>query len=104
MKTLFRTENLGCKQAVSSAITWFFDNEPEGIILEDDSPPTLSFFWFCQELLVRFRHDERVWQVCGTAMLDSSFYDSGEDSYIFSRYGVDLLKRAASLKGIARPW
>jgi hypothetical protein len=25
VKTLFRSENLGCKQAVSSAITWFFE-------------------------------------------------------------------------------
>lgn len=44
IKTLFRDENLGCKNAVSSAITWFFQNEEQGIILEDDCLPDLSFF------------------------------------------------------------
>lgn len=87
MKTLLRSENLGCKQAVSSAITWFFDNEPEGIILEDDCLPSQSFFWFCQELLAYFRDDKRVWQICGLATLKPSFYGSADDSYIFSRYG-----------------
>ena len=86
---LFRAENLGCKQAVSSAITWFFDNESEGIILEDDCLPSQNFFWFCKELLSYYRDDERVWQVCGTAILkaDSYSYDKTEGSYIFSRYG-----------------
>jgi hypothetical protein len=48
VKTLFREKNLGCKVAVSSAIDWFFDHEPEGIILEDDCVPHPSFFQFCQ--------------------------------------------------------
>jgi len=34
--TLFREENLGCRIAVSSAITWFFNQVEFGIILEDD--------------------------------------------------------------------
>ena len=33
VKTLFREENIGCKIGVSSAITWFFQNENEGIFL-----------------------------------------------------------------------
>ena len=48
---LYRKENLGCKLAVSSAISWFFDNVEEGIILEDDCLPSKSFFFYCQELL-----------------------------------------------------
>lgn len=36
IKTLFREQNLGCRDAVSSAIDWFFDNEEDGIILEDN--------------------------------------------------------------------
>ena len=36
VKTLFRDKNLGCKKGVSSAITWFFEQEEQGIILEDD--------------------------------------------------------------------
>ncbi len=86
VKTLFRTEHFGCKRAVSGAITWFFDQELEGIILEDDCLPSLTFFWFCEALLARFRDDERVWQICGTAMLKPNSYTHTEDSYIFSRY------------------
>ena len=51
VKTLFQENNLGCKQAVSRAITWFFENEESGIILEDDCLPHPDFFRFCDELL-----------------------------------------------------
>jgi len=47
VKKLFRKKNYGCKYAVSSAIDWFFKNEEEGIILEDDTLPSNSFFEFC---------------------------------------------------------
>src|SRR5699024_847698 len=41
---LFREENIGLRKSVGGAITWFFKNEPYGIILEDDCLPDLSFF------------------------------------------------------------
>ena len=44
LKTLFRDDNLGCKIGVSEGINWFFENEEEGIILEDDVLPLPSFF------------------------------------------------------------
>src|SRR5689334_10050029 len=36
VRRLFREKNLGCGVAVGAAIDWFFEHEPEGIILEDD--------------------------------------------------------------------
>jgi hypothetical protein len=66
VKTLFRNENLGCKDAVSSAIDWFFKNESEGIILEDDCLPSLSFFKFCNTMLEYYRHDYYVSHISGT--------------------------------------
>jgi GR25 family glycosyltransferase involved in LPS biosynthesis len=48
VKTLFREQNFGCGRAVSSAITWFFEQEEQGIILEDDCLPTTSFFPYCE--------------------------------------------------------
>lgn len=65
VKTLFRDENLGCGRAVMQAIDWFFDNEEEGIILEDDCVPTASFFRYCDELLTRYRNDPRVMVISG---------------------------------------
>lgn len=60
VKTLFRAKNLGCKQAISSAIDWFFDNEEEGIILEDDVVPKEEFFKFCEEGLKNWRSNESI--------------------------------------------
>ena len=57
VKTLFREQNHGCKMAVSGAIDWFFANEEKGIILEDDCLPSQSFFWFCEELLYKYKDD-----------------------------------------------
>ena len=62
---LFRDKNLGCKIAVSSAIDWFFENVEEGIILEDDCLPHPTFFRFCQELLEKYRDDERIMHIGG---------------------------------------
>lgn len=82
--TLFREENLGCKFAVSSAIDWFFSHVEEGIILEDDCLPDQSFFPFCQELLERYRDDERIMMISGD---NFQFGRKRDDySYYFSRY------------------
>ena len=39
VRTLFQDRNLGCGLGVSTAITWFFEQEERGIILEDDIVP-----------------------------------------------------------------
>jgi hypothetical protein len=65
LKTLFRDENLGCKIAVSSAITWFFEQVEQGIILEDDCLPDPSFFPYCEELLNRYKDDTRIGHISG---------------------------------------
>ena len=56
VETLFRKKNLGCKKGVSSAISWFFENVEEGIILEDDCMPDISFFRYCEELLQKYKN------------------------------------------------
>jgi hypothetical protein len=86
VKTLFRDENHGCKYAVSSAIDWFFENEEQGIILEDDCLPSQSFFPFCEECLGKYQDDSRVWHVSGTNTLPISFAPFSS-SYNFSYYG-----------------
>lgn len=79
VKTLFREENLGCGKAVSGAITWFFEQEEDGIILEDDCLPDPTFFNYCETLLDYYKDDKRVWHIAGTCHLgtvecDSSYY------------------------------
>jgi hypothetical protein len=84
IKTLFRDKNLGCKDAVSSAISWFFENEEMGIILEDDCLPSQSFFWFCEELLELYKEDMRVWHIGGTNFQNG--IRRGDADYYFSKY------------------
>ncbi|WP_296622948.1 nucleotide-diphospho-sugar transferase [Marivirga sp.] len=83
IKTLFRSDNLGCKLAVSGAIDWFFDNVEQGIILEDDCLPSESFFSFCREMLERYKDEEQIMSICGYNILGSY---ACPDSYIFSKY------------------
>ena len=65
----YSDENLGCKQRVSSGLDWVFDNVEEAIILEDDCLPHPTFFRFCEELLEKYRDDERVMKIDGTNIL-----------------------------------
>jgi hypothetical protein len=84
LKTLFRVENQGCGPAVSNAITWFFEQVEEGIILEDDCLPTLSFFDFCAYALERFRGDTRIGTISGDHFLPPDL--SLGQPYYFSKY------------------
>ncbi len=81
VEKLVRTENLGCRLAVTGAIDWFFSKEEEGIILEDDCWPDPSFLRFATELLERYRNDERVGMVCGNNPFQA--ISSKTDSYNF---------------------
>lgn len=82
VKTLFHSVNLGLKVAIPEALSWFFSQESEGIILEDDCLPSQDFFHFTDELLERFRMDDRVMQISGSCLVKAN----NQASYYFSRY------------------
>jgi len=83
LKTLFQSENLGCKNAPSSGIDWFFENEDQGIILEDDCLPHQDFFIFCEILLNKYATDDRIWVITGDNFQNGQ--QRGDASYYFSR-------------------
>ena len=85
LHTLFRTENRGCGFGPAEAITWFFENVEQGIILEDDVVPHSSFFDYCQQLLNLYKDDERVAMISGINLISPWKFD--EASYIFSYMG-----------------
>ena len=76
--------NLGCKRRVSSGLDWVFDTIEDAIILEDDCLPHSTFFRFCEEMLERYKDDERI------AMISGNNFQFGRKrtdySYYFSRY------------------
>jgi hypothetical protein len=81
--SLYRDENLGCGRGVSDAISWFFEHEEAGIILEDDIRPGASFFPFASELLDRYADDPRVWAISGCNFVPPE-HQEGNASYRFS--------------------
>lgn len=83
--TYFQSENVGCDPSEYIAQKWMFQTEEEGIVLEDDDVPALSFFPFCRELLERYKHDERINMICGmnnTKVCEYTPYD-----YLFTTSG-----------------
>jgi len=84
VKRLYRKNNLGCKVAINEAISWFFKNVDEGIVLEDDCVPDPSFFKFCETMLRRYRYDERIMHIGGSNFLPNDMKES--DGYYFSKY------------------
>ncbi|MCF2146323.1 glycosyltransferase family 2 protein [Desmonostoc muscorum LEGE 12446] len=82
--TNYAEKNLGCGLRPASGISWVFDHVEEAIILEDDCLPDLSFFQFCQELLEKYRYDQRIMHIAGTSSCIKD--DQQPYSYGFSRY------------------
>lgn len=81
----FMERNLGCGRAVSSAVSWFFEHEDRGVILEDDCHPHPSFFPFCSELLEQYRGDDRVMSISGTTFDHPARRVHRDCSYSFIR-------------------
>lgn len=69
LSTDFANENMGCWRRLSSAIDWFFNHITEGIILESDCLPNLSFFPYCAELLERYREKKSIMHISGNNFL-----------------------------------
>jgi GT2 family glycosyltransferase len=84
VKTLFRKTNVGCGYGVSGAISWFFEQEEQGIILEDDCYASPSFFLYCEELLIKYSHHDQIKMIGGNNFQKGN--QRGEGSYYFSHY------------------
>lgn len=76
--------NQGCKYGVYNAINWFFENEEEGIILEDDIVPYQCFYLYCEELLKKYRNDSRIACISGWSYFNSIVPNDYPYSYYFS--------------------
>lgn len=61
--TNYHEKNLGCGRGPYEAISWFFSNVEKGIILEDDVVPHPLFFPYMEDLLERYKDDNRVGMV-----------------------------------------
>jgi hypothetical protein len=84
--TLFQEQNLGCGQGVYTAVNWFFSNEKQGVILEDDCVVSRSFFPYMEELLDRYKNDDRIGMIAGYNDVENEYQI--ENSYCFSKYAA----------------
>lgn len=80
----FADKNLGCGVRPATGINWVFENVEEAIILEDDCIPHPTFFSFCEELLEKYRFDQRVMHISGNNYWSEKY--RRDHSYVFSRY------------------
>jgi hypothetical protein len=86
IETNFSDVNLGQRKRMESGLDWVFETVEEAIILEDDCLPDPSFFGYCEELLGRFRDDDRVFSISGD---DFCFRpEAARTSYTFARYSL----------------
>lgn len=79
---LFQEKNLGCSLSGVTAWNWVFKTEDRMIFIEDDGLATKSAFYFVQDMLERYKDDERIAYV-GAVNHKLQF---GDKSYFFSRY------------------
>ena len=81
IKTNFIKENLGKQIAPPKGIDWFFKHVKRGIILEDDTIPSKTFFDFSDKLLKLHDKDKNIFQICGSGTLSREF---GNITYLSS--------------------
>ncbi|MFC2096245.1 glycosyl transferase [Bacteroidota bacterium] len=81
----FNETNKGAERTVSSAISWVFESEEYAIILEDDIIAPLSFLKFAQEMLIKYKDDERIGTVTGSNFTPIPVPNNTD--YFFAKYG-----------------
>ena len=87
LHTLYESQNLGCGPGPAKAISWFFSEVEEGIVMEDDCLAHPDFFPYCEELLNRYRSDHRIGFINAT-LYDARWHTEQGASYGFSHYMV----------------
>lgn len=85
--TNFSEQNLGCGRSVSNGISWFFENVPFGIILEDDCSPQIDFFNYAKELLIKYKNDLNIWHISGNSIVNQNVFKRRDtSSYYYSNF------------------
>jgi len=71
-------------ESIYGAISWVLEHEDRVIVIEDDIVAAPSFFSFAEDLLERYKNDDRI------AMISANNYTPfhhNDGDYIFTKYG-----------------
>jgi len=81
----YAEENRGVYRNIGEGSLRVFEKEEFAIFLEDDNLPEVSFFCFCEEMLRKYKDDQKVLWICGTNYLGEYDCADGED-YKFTQH------------------
>lgn len=79
---IFFDTNQGIDKILRYSFSKIFETEDKIIFLEEDVLPSISFFYFCQDLLRKYEFDYRVYLVSGMNRLQK-YPSNSEQSYFF---------------------
>ncbi|EOA47987.1 hypothetical protein GPL06_15125 [Bacteroides salyersiae] len=79
---LIHDKNLGCSKSGPTAWNWVFETEDRVIFVEDDGLGNESAFFFVQDMLEKYKDDERVGYV-GAVNYGQTY---GDKSYFFTMF------------------
>ncbi|MEI8273795.1 MAG: hypothetical protein WCG08_14360 [Paludibacter sp.] len=74
-------KNLGCGKGPSTGISWFFEQEEQGIIFEDDCLAHPDFFQYCEELLDKYKNTPEIGFIAGSSFQNPQLVN--DESYYF---------------------
>jgi len=81
----YAKKNRGVYRNIGEGSLRVFQKEEVAIFLEDDNLPEISFFYFCEEMLKKYKDNKKVLWICGTNYLGEYFSPDGED-YKFTQH------------------
>jgi hypothetical protein len=80
----YSSNNLGTGRRVATGLDWVFSKVDQAIVLEDDCLASPEFFVFCEALLKRYLHCDKVWSINGNSYQTGCH--RGDGSYFFTKY------------------
>ncbi|WP_086478533.1 hemolytic protein HlpA [Arenibacter amylolyticus] len=81
----YAEKNIGVYHNIGGGAKWVLEREESAIFLEDDNLPEISFFRFCEEMLVKYKNNDNILWVVGTNYL-SEYSPSDDASYMFTKH------------------
>jgi hypothetical protein len=81
--TDYSKKNQGPKKRLSKGFSNFFKKFETGIFLEHDCLPDPSFFYYCEELLDKYKNNEKIMHISGNNFQNN--IKRGNGSYYFSK-------------------
>jgi len=81
---VYADQNKGVYSNIALGVKYVFSFESEAIFLEDDNLPELSFFYYCKEMLEKYKDNKEVLWICGTNYEERTNFNNDE-SYSFTK-------------------